>query len=78
MSHSAMSIALIAQAYTLSAGKNPPRNITCHRRSVCHGSAPTTSSLRCSTARAIDPPQLRMPASPRPWMPASVSILTMK
>ena len=71
-------MALMAQAYTLSAGKNPARNISCQRRSVCHGSAPTINSLRCSTAWAIAPAQLRMPASPRPWMPASVSTRTMK
>ena len=66
MSHSAMSMALIAQEYTPSAGKNEPLNMCCQSRSVENGSWPTTSSERCSTALAIDGPQNLIPDSPSP------------
>ena len=42
MSHRAMSIALIAEQRILPPGKNPPRNIFCHRCSVRMGSSPTS------------------------------------
>lgn len=78
MSHSAMSIALMAHAYIRSAGKKFPLNISCHSFSVSHGSSPTTASARWLTASLIALPTLAVPTSPSPCIPASVSTRTMK
>ena len=66
MSQRAMSIPLMAHAYTLSAGKNSPLNISCHSRSVSHGSDPMTTSARWSIASPIARPSLATPTSPSP------------
>src|SRR5215472_15362187 len=76
MSHSAMSIPLIAFMTT-------PRlpywrvraNISCHNPSINSGSRPTSSGLRSrSMTAAVAPPPT--PASPRPTVPSSVSTST--
>ena len=76
MSQSAMSMAAMAEAVMLPAGKKPPRNISCQSRSICIGFLPSRNDLRCSTAPATASSRLLRPLSPTPEMPSSVSTTT--
>src|SRR5256885_14965016 len=76
MSHSAVSIAPMADAPTRSAGKKPPRKSTCQRCSMRVGSCPISSGLACSTNPITASSREVRLDSPTPQRPASVSTVT--
>src|SRR5919202_1861535 len=76
MSHSAVSIAPMAEARTRSAGKKPPRKSTCQRCSMRVASCPISSGLACSTNPITASSREVRLDSPTPQMPSSVSTVT--
>ena len=78
MSHSAMSIALIAEQAIFPAGKKPPRNISCQRCSMRNGVLADEEGLEVLHHSFTASSRPVMPRLATPEIPSSVSTTTKK